>query len=79
MNELSSVYAADPISPTAVGILMPLIVAVCVYYLSKAVKLRAAGTTSEDPVEQDLNLQIVGYVMIIAACIWAFTSTVLGW
>ncbi|GAA2030979.1 hypothetical protein GCM10009720_09060 [Yaniella flava] len=79
MNELSSLYAADPISPTAVGIVMPLVIAVCVYYLVKAVKLRAAGTTSDDPMEQHLDIQIIGYIAIIAACAWAFTHTVLGW
>ncbi|NWN87091.1 MAG: hypothetical protein HLX51_00890 [Micrococcaceae bacterium] len=85
MNELSSTYVADPISPVAVGIVLTLVVAIVVYYLVKAVKLRTAWNAntaqdaSEDPMEQHLGIQIVGYIAIIAACTWAFTHTVLGW
>lgn len=78
MNEITNTYAADPVSPITASIVLPLIAAVFAYYLVKAVKLRAAGTVSDDPMEQHLGLQIIGYAMIIAACTWAFISTVLG-
>lgn len=78
MNEIANVYAADPISPTTVGIVMILVGIVFAYYLVKAVKLRSAGVTSDNPMEQHLGIQIVGYALILAACSWAFVSTVLG-
>lgn len=78
MNETASMYAADPISPTSVVLVMSLVIAVSVYYLVKAFKLRAAGTTSEDPMEQHLGIQIGGCLAIIAACAWALVSTMTG-
>lgn len=78
MNETASIYAADPISPTPVILVMSLIIVVSIHYLIKAFKLRAAGTISEDPMEQHLGIQIGGHVAIIAACAWSLVSTMTG-
>lgn len=78
MNELSTLYAPEPISPVAVTLVLTFVLAVSVYYLVKAFKLRTAGTISEDPMEQHLAIQISGYLAIIAACAWSLVSTMTG-
>lgn len=78
MNELSTLYAPEPISPVAVSLVLTFVMAVSVYYLVKAFKLRATGTTSDDPMEQHLGIQISGYLAIIAACAWSLVSTMTG-
>lgn len=78
MNELSTLYAPEPISPVAVTVGLTFVLAVSVYYLVKAFKLRTAGTISEDPMEQHPGIQIGGYLAIIAACAWALVSTMTG-
>lgn len=78
MNELSTLYAPEPISPVAVTLVLTFVMAVSVYYLVKAFKFRATGTTSDDPMEQHLGIQISGYLAIIAACAWSLVSTMTG-